>query len=317
MRDFRVKILVILLCLSGCKPSTPPDVLSKRQMEEILYDYHLAMGLAEAEEGNAAENRYVRVRQVFEKHGITEAQFDSSMVYWFEHAELLKEVMQRVSDRLDRKAEMLGVNSEQAAHDAYETLRSDGDTANVWKSGTFQVLLATTRQNVYTFVMTADSTFRRGDTFRWVFTPMSLSRDMSTEFYAQLSVMYENDSVAAIGRSVNRDNTVVMEIGEHQVHKEWNVKQVSGCVYMKPTKKGDFAMTALTHMALVRYHHQTAETEEMHDTILVEKTDSVVRDTMVRVRRAPHDVRGSQAKEHTIDIVKEKGGRWVKRGSRK
>ena len=86
MRSFSVKFLFVLLCLSACKPSLPDGILSESKMESVLYDYHLAMGLAESEEGSVPENRYIRVRQVFEKHNISEAEFDSSMVYWCEHS---------------------------------------------------------------------------------------------------------------------------------------------------------------------------------------------------------------------------------------
>ena len=313
MRGFSVSILVLMtLCVVGCKPSVPDGIIREKKMEEILYDYHMAMGLAEAEEGDVSENRYIRVRQVFDKHHITEAEFDSSMVYWCKRAEVLTKMMRRVSERIDKKAEILGVNSEQQVHDAYASLGEDGDTANVWKGSTFRVVLATTRQNVFRFIIPADSTYQRGDTFLWVFTPQMIYSGSRNDVYIQFSVQYENDSVAAVTRTIYDNRPVTMEIGNRLIQKNQRIKQVSGCVYMKPLDKGGFAMTTLSHIALVRYHQKKVEREQ-RDTIVAAPVDSVSVDTAGRTRLSPHEVRGNEAKERTINIVQEKNTRWVRR----
>lgn len=315
MRGFSVRILLLTICLAGCKPSIPDEILSEGKMENILYDYHMAMGLAESEGGNVPDNRYIRVHQVFEKHRISEAEFDTSMVYWCKHSETLYQIMKRVSERLDRKAEILGVNSEQQVHDAYAALSEDGDTANIWKGSTFRLVLGTTRQNVFRFTIPADSTFREGDTFLWVFTPQRLSSRPNMDVYVQFSVMYEGDSVAATTRTLFDDRPVTMEIGENQVHENLRIVQVSGCVYIPPSDKGQFALAALSHIALVRYHHEK-EIPVVEDSVETVVEDSVAVDTTEHVRLAPHDVRGGEAKEHTINIVKEKNTKWVRRKKR-
>ena len=273
------------------------------------------MGLAESEPGSVADNRYIRVRQVFEKHNVSEAKFDSSMVYWCKHAEVLSKVMKRVSERLDRDAEIIGVNSEQQVRDAYAALSEDGDTANIWKGSTFKMVLATTRQNVYRFVIPSDSTFRKGDTFLWAFTPQLLSSKARQDIYVQFAVKYEGDSVAAVTRTLYDDRPVTMEIGGNLTHDSLNIVQVSGCVYIPPSEKGQFALAALSHIALVRYHHQ-AEVMAQNEETDAALADSVTVDTTEHVRLSPHDVRGDAAKEHTINIVKEKNTKWVRRKKR-
>ena len=37
------------MSLTGCKPSLPDDVLSQGKMEDILYDYHLALAMVQNE----------------------------------------------------------------------------------------------------------------------------------------------------------------------------------------------------------------------------------------------------------------------------
>ena len=38
-------LFVVLFMLSGCKLKRPDDVLSPKEMEKILYDYHLAQAI--------------------------------------------------------------------------------------------------------------------------------------------------------------------------------------------------------------------------------------------------------------------------------
>ena len=76
-------------------------------------------------------------------------------------------------------------------------------------------------------------------------------------------------------------------------------------------------MTSLTHIALVRYHHEPPVVVVTDSVDTEIEVDSVVEDTSEHVRLSPHEVRGSGAKEHTINIVKEKNSKWVKRKKRK
>ena len=75
-----VCVVLVVALLSGCRPERPGYVLSEDKMEDILYDYHVAQAMAENEEGDVARHRYLMAQTVFEKHGVTQEVFDSSMV---------------------------------------------------------------------------------------------------------------------------------------------------------------------------------------------------------------------------------------------
>ena len=89
-------ICLALVCFSfmGCKPKRPNGILSEGKMEKVMVDYHLAQGMAEAaNEGDLEATRYKYIQAVFKKHHITDAEFDSSLVYYFENSEkFLEEV---------------------------------------------------------------------------------------------------------------------------------------------------------------------------------------------------------------------------------
>ena len=86
----RILLVGGLAVLCSCKPSIPRDVIDPDDMEDILYDYHLADAAANL---NSDSTRFYNARlyqlAVLKKHGVTEAQFDSSMVYYTRHTEKL------------------------------------------------------------------------------------------------------------------------------------------------------------------------------------------------------------------------------------
>ena len=49
-------LLVGVLMVASCKPSTPSEFISSGDMENLLYDYHLADAMASQASGNYDEN---------------------------------------------------------------------------------------------------------------------------------------------------------------------------------------------------------------------------------------------------------------------
>ena len=46
-------VLLLMLGMVSCKPSLPHDILSKGKMTDILYDYHIALAMAQVDGDNA------------------------------------------------------------------------------------------------------------------------------------------------------------------------------------------------------------------------------------------------------------------------
>lgn len=79
-------VLFFSLLLSSCA-IRPSDVLSNRKMEQVLVDLHRADGILQQAGYNYGHDaevvQYYQV--VLERNGITQAQFDSSLVWYTDH----------------------------------------------------------------------------------------------------------------------------------------------------------------------------------------------------------------------------------------
>lgn len=124
-------IVTFCAAFASCKPSLPRDVLSKGKMTDILFDYHIALAMAQNEDGGSEKNSLAYREAVLKKHDVTSADFDSSMIYYMRHTELLHDVYKDLAERLDKEVVALGGNS--TGNSDFDNLTAVGDTANIWR----------------------------------------------------------------------------------------------------------------------------------------------------------------------------------------
>lgn len=115
----------LAVLLAGC--SRPDDVLSESKMADVLTDLSIAdqLALRSMNTGvNASSDSSLRImrQSIMKKHGVTEAQFDSTLSWYGHHmddyANLYKKVDQRLAKRLTELNKRSGVD--------------DSDKDNLW-----------------------------------------------------------------------------------------------------------------------------------------------------------------------------------------
>lgn len=102
----------LALLLSSCT-MRPSSVLSNRKMVNILVDLHTAEGVLQAGGYNYGHdddvNGYYAV--ILEQHGVTQAEFDSSIVWYTIHPQFFQrvypKVMKRLQERYDTETALL------------------------------------------------------------------------------------------------------------------------------------------------------------------------------------------------------------------
>jgi len=105
-------LAIWLIILTACRPRT---VLSPKQMENLLFDMHTTEGILQEAGYNYGHdedyNAYMLV--VLEQHHTTQAQFDSSLIWYTAHPSIFDKIYPKVMERL------------QAQFDAYSLLLDD------------------------------------------------------------------------------------------------------------------------------------------------------------------------------------------------
>lgn len=103
MKGSGVKIVcVLLVCVAmlGCRPR---GVLSNREMRDVLYDLHRTDGAVQVAGYNYSHDQELAgyYKNVLDKHGITQAEFDSSLVWFTDNPQIFNKIYPKVIEMLE------------------------------------------------------------------------------------------------------------------------------------------------------------------------------------------------------------------------
>lgn len=192
-----IYILWLLVAIVACE-SVPSDVISKGQMEDILYEIHLSQNLESpllSYEEKQLQEITLR-KSILNKYGVSDAEWDSSMVYYCRHTDQLYDIYISLSERLRN-------NVIDAGGEVEMNLVAGADTSDVWTADKSIVLMQFPPYNVRSFSIKADSTYLPGDRVTLSFTPQFIYQDGMREVICVFAVTLKNDSVVNEVRHCN------------------------------------------------------------------------------------------------------------------
>lgn len=253
-----VAVMALLFCVSSCKPSLPSGVLSKGKMTDILYDYHLALAMAHMDDNGDKGQSLAYREAVLRKHDVTSAEFDSSMVYYMRHTELLEDVYKDLTDRYNNEITAMGGSAKEGGE--FANLSATGDTANVWNLATSMVFMPVKPFNSTSFDIKVDSTFHKGDRLMLDFDAQFIYQDGMRNGVAMLAVQFGNDSIAQCTIMIQSTQHYSVELSDAD---SLGIKSVKGYFMLMNDDNGTgvssqttLKLMFLEHIKLIRMHPQ-------------------------------------------------------------
>lgn len=289
MRRLPLVVLVAALTLSACH-SLPEDVLSEGEMVDLLVDVYKGEAIVEAN-GRAYRDdssKAVIKQSIFAKHGVTQAQYDSSMVYYSHHSseyiDIYDEVIARLEDE-EYRLKHAGASAVRSASQrkVVRTYPSSGDSADIWDKEqvyTFQHQYGTSVLR-FDYITKADD--RKGDRYRFSFRLYNATSPVT----AWLGVDYPDGSASYVYRNKAAEGENSIEL---QADSTKRIRRVYGYITASPaTREAIFVdsimllRTRLDSIAYSSYRIQkwtgpsrlAASTEEdavEQDTVISAKT---------------------------------------------
>lgn len=253
--------MLIFLAI-GCKVKRPENVIPESEMENLLYDYHLAKAMGENLSYNENYKRTLYVNAVFEKYGTTEAAFDSSMVWYTRNTELLAKIYEKVNKRL--KTQRDEVNHLIAIRDKKPKTTIAGDSVDVWAWQRMVRLSNERMNNKYTFVLPADTNFKDRDTLIWEarYHFSNIIPDSSKMAVMSMQIIYEKDTIARTEK--------VKQSGVHQIRLYADtlgaMKEIKGFIYYFPNERQK-GLLLTDKFVLTRYHCSDSLSVTARDSI--------------------------------------------------
>lgn len=238
-------LIAILVC--SCKPGTPNGVMSASELEDVLYDMHLAQYMAQqhAYDSLAFYNKLYQ-QSVLKKHGIQQADFDRTMEWYSGHTKQLSEVYTKLGERLGDTSSAGKASDGQSAPSGNFL---SGDTINIWH-GPSSALLTSQGRNRFVFKEEADTSLQAGDLLKWVFAADWHYHEGERRALAVLIIHYEGDSTAVTQQFVNSAGFQI--VSTHVAQKK--VKSIEGFVYQDTQWSERPRILNLSYIQMWRVH---------------------------------------------------------------
>jgi len=219
-------------------------------MSEVLYDYHLAKSLISTRNVREDAEKQAYMNAVFSKHGITEADFDSSLAWYSRNPEEMVKIYDDVSLRMIKVNAMLAVEQEKDL--IAPTVSQDGDSIDLWPYHRVWRMTDKSLENLLTFFIAADNFYQHNDTIKWAmdFHFLGGKPRRSEAPVVTLQVWYAKDSMIYTRKSVTSDGWQYLSLVNDTMGK---IKSVQGSVYIpKQTKKNKVVL--IDSLSLLRLH---------------------------------------------------------------
>ncbi len=300
-----VVALMLASAVSSCKPSAPSDVISASDMGDILYDYHIALAMGRQPDMDKANLTIAYREAVLKKHGVTSAEFDSSMIYYMRHTEQLRAIYEDLSDRLGKEAVALGGSADEQSR--YGGLTSKGDTTNVWNAASSLVFSPDKPFNNHCFELKVDSSYHKGDRLMLDFDAQFIYQDGMRDGMAVLALTFSNDSVVSQICRIQNSQHYSIDLGDND---NLGIKSVKGYFLLSA---GDFASNNASQTTLKLMFLQHIRLVRMHRHLEPKPQDTLPKDSMPRNIPPKDSVRRDsgmtlKSKPGGIQIIKSRPG---------
>jgi hypothetical protein len=159
MRRLYYLIAIIPLLISGCRDKNKV-VLDTEDMASLMADIHIAEAVVDLNYRDYGSDsaKLLLKQSIYEAHGVTAEQVDSSYAWYGRHIEDYMKVYDRTIEILtERQKEQLAAVGQQ--------IIMDGDSVNVWPLDTHFELSRRSVSKLITFSVPADSNWRNNDVF--------------------------------------------------------------------------------------------------------------------------------------------------------
>lgn len=152
-----------LIALLSCN-RVPDNVIQPDEMADLMADIHTAESVVEMNYGTYPNDsaRKELKQAILAKHGVTQAELDSSFMWYGAHLDKYMQVYEDVEDILQKR-----LDHNQALEAAQASMSISGDSVDVWSLPRRYIYSNRLASKYVTFKLEADTNWINGDSYTW------------------------------------------------------------------------------------------------------------------------------------------------------
>lgn len=251
----RIYAILMLICLAASCSRVPKHIISEKKMRTVLYDMQIAEALVETENESYGTNdaRQAVYDAVFAKHNITQAEYDSSLMWYGEHMDIYMRVYRMVLRDVNENIALMGdIKPNPLSGDV-----SAKDSVDVWiynRHHTFrpeQGMLTMLR-----FDISPQKPYSSGSSYVFGFSVWGIPSDMKYKPRVHISVQ-QADTIISVSNEITKDGyyeAVLRTVATKQVKRVYGYVLINDSaasynrIYMDDIKmmKYNYGSKALT-----------------------------------------------------------------------
>lgn len=219
-------VILSILIMASCHRH-PDYVIGEKEMEDLLVDIHKAEAVIESNYNiynNNATKKKLR-EAVFLRHGVTQEQFDTTLVWYGHHIDKYMEIYDRVAERLRAENEEA---KKLLAEENSQTMTQPGDSVDVWKQKRFHLFDSRLPSNLLTFDIATDENFRIRDYFELRFKVLMLP-ELNVKPQVYMAVRHVNNDLAYNWVDVEKEGWCTLSV---QADSAKSISRVFGYIVL-------------------------------------------------------------------------------------
>ncbi|MEG0949808.1 MAG: DUF4296 domain-containing protein [Bacteroidales bacterium] len=265
-----IPLLLVLFLVGACN-QVPDGVLNRKQMENVLYEVHVAEGIMEEypAQYRTPESKQQLLATVFYDNGITKAEFDSSMVYYGAHLDQYMKIYQKVTERLNAQKD-IATNALTAYERSLQT--PPGDSVDIWKKPAERILDPALLATASVFEIKGDSNFHADDRLIWNMRFNNLPVDSLGYVYVSFGADIKDSILQTTGLPAH-DGWFTLELNIPKMNSN---DRIFGSVALISRKQSLATPVYIDSISLMRYKKVVKELSSENKL----KSDSIATDSL-------------------------------------
>lgn len=250
-------LLLGLLLLTTCS-KVPDHILSEKKMQEVITDMHLTEAIisSDYQKYNNDSIKKVLFHSVFAKHGITQADYDSSLVWYGRNLEIYLQVYDRAKIDIENRIKDMGDVQAKAAPS------SNQDSINIWPRRTSVILTPKALFNGVVFDVSPDMNYSSGSSFVLGMKVWGIRE--GSRYYPEVRISaHQIDTIITTNQTIKQD-------GYHEIVLKslptQRVKQVYGYIRLD-NADSTYYKIYLDSINLMKYNYRSGPTALPKDTL--------------------------------------------------
>lgn len=262
-RLHRYSVVLLLVALLVTCSKVPDGILSEKKMQAVQVDMQLAEAMINLDSKEFPDNAHKEAlyQSVFRKYGITQAEYDSSLVWYGRHLDIYMKVYDRVLADLNKRQKALGDVQASAAP------VSKQDSVDIWPRRTSLRLEPGALFNGVTFDIKPETNYSSGSSFVLGMDVWGINKGMAYKPEIRISAD-QGDTIVTINDQILRDGyheTILKTVPTKQI------KRVYGYIFMN-NADSSYYKVYLDSLNLMKYNYGRL-TDMVKDTSAVKVSD--------------------------------------------